>query len=271
MGKLFGTDGVRGTANMGHMTASSALQIGAAVGRYFRTRRRCEARGDRQGHAALGLHVRERADGGADLDRHECPAAGSGADACGGAADPVDARGSGRHDLRLAQSRRGQRHQVLRARRLQALRRGRGRNRGARRVRRRSGTGGRDRAGQEDRRWPLPLCRAGEEHLPAPDAAGRCQGRRGLRAWCGLSRGAPGTLGAGRRRDRSRGQPERPQHQPQLRVHVSAKRGPSGDRAWRGSGDMPRWRRGPGDPAGRKGTRRRWRSTHGADGRALDE
>lgn len=35
MGKLFGTDGVRGTANTGHMTASKVLQIGAAVGRYF--------------------------------------------------------------------------------------------------------------------------------------------------------------------------------------------------------------------------------------------
>ena len=35
MGKLFGTDGVRGTANTGYMTASNALQIGAAVGRYF--------------------------------------------------------------------------------------------------------------------------------------------------------------------------------------------------------------------------------------------
>ncbi len=36
MTKLFGTDGVRGTANMAPMTAEMALQIGAAVGRYFR-------------------------------------------------------------------------------------------------------------------------------------------------------------------------------------------------------------------------------------------
>ncbi|WP_322866357.1 phosphoglucosamine mutase [Aquicoccus sp. G2-2] len=34
--KLFGTDGVRGTANMHPMTAEMALRIGAAVGRYFR-------------------------------------------------------------------------------------------------------------------------------------------------------------------------------------------------------------------------------------------
>jgi len=36
MGKLFGTDGVRGTANTPPMTAEMALRIGAAVGRYFR-------------------------------------------------------------------------------------------------------------------------------------------------------------------------------------------------------------------------------------------
>ncbi|THH37406.1 phosphoglucosamine mutase [Aliishimia ponticola] len=35
MGELFGTDGVRGTANTGFMTASNALNLGAAVGRYF--------------------------------------------------------------------------------------------------------------------------------------------------------------------------------------------------------------------------------------------
>ena len=36
MTKLFGTDGVRGTANIHPMTADMALHIGAAVGRYFR-------------------------------------------------------------------------------------------------------------------------------------------------------------------------------------------------------------------------------------------
>ncbi|MFK7881500.1 phosphoglucosamine mutase [Roseobacter sp.] len=35
MDKLFGTDGVRGTANTHPMTADMALRIGAAVGRYF--------------------------------------------------------------------------------------------------------------------------------------------------------------------------------------------------------------------------------------------
>jgi phosphoglucosamine mutase len=36
MRNLFGTDGVRGTANIHPMTADMALRIGAAVGRYFR-------------------------------------------------------------------------------------------------------------------------------------------------------------------------------------------------------------------------------------------
>ncbi|OIQ27458.1 MAG: phosphoglucosamine mutase [Alphaproteobacteria bacterium MedPE-SWcel] len=36
MRKLFGTDGVRGKANLHPMTADMALRIGAAVGRYFR-------------------------------------------------------------------------------------------------------------------------------------------------------------------------------------------------------------------------------------------
>lgn len=36
MSRLFGTDGVRGTANTYPMTAEMALRIGAAVGRYFR-------------------------------------------------------------------------------------------------------------------------------------------------------------------------------------------------------------------------------------------
>ena len=36
MRNLFGTDGVRGTANVHPMTADMALRIGAAVGRYFR-------------------------------------------------------------------------------------------------------------------------------------------------------------------------------------------------------------------------------------------
>ena len=35
--KFFGTDGVRGTANIHPMTAEMALRLGAVVGDYFRT------------------------------------------------------------------------------------------------------------------------------------------------------------------------------------------------------------------------------------------
>ena len=36
MRKLFGTDGVRGRANIYPMTADMALRLGAAAGRFFR-------------------------------------------------------------------------------------------------------------------------------------------------------------------------------------------------------------------------------------------
>jgi phosphoglucosamine mutase len=87
---LFGTDGVRGEANTYPMTAEMALaRLGAAAGRYFR--RDGSARtpgGDRQGHAPVGLHARERADGGLHLDGDERAPAGPGADAGGGLLTP---------------------------------------------------------------------------------------------------------------------------------------------------------------------------------------
>lgn len=46
MSKLFGTDGVRGTANAHPMTAEMALRIGAAVGQYFK-------RGDTNAHRVV--------------------------------------------------------------------------------------------------------------------------------------------------------------------------------------------------------------------------
>ena len=44
MTKLFGTDGIRGEANVYPMTAEVALRIGAAVGRYFSSSRGGEHR-----------------------------------------------------------------------------------------------------------------------------------------------------------------------------------------------------------------------------------
>jgi phosphoglucosamine mutase len=113
---------VRGTGEYLPMTAELALKLGAAAGRYFR--RDGQQRppgGDRQGHAAVGLHAGKRADGGADLDGDERAAAGSGADAGGGLPDPVDAGRSGGHDFASHNPAPGQWHQVLWPRRLQAV------------------------------------------------------------------------------------------------------------------------------------------------------
>ncbi|MGF6862527.1 phosphoglucosamine mutase [Rhodobacteraceae bacterium MBR-64] len=50
--KLFGTDGVRGTANIWPMTAEIALKLGAAAGRYFRQD------GDRRHRVVIGKDTR---------------------------------------------------------------------------------------------------------------------------------------------------------------------------------------------------------------------
>ena len=49
--KLFGTDGIRGTANAEPMTAETALELAMAVGRYFR-------RGDHRHRAVIGKDTR---------------------------------------------------------------------------------------------------------------------------------------------------------------------------------------------------------------------
>ena len=138
--KFFGTDGVRGLANTPPMTAEMALQARRRGGQVFPPRRRRQRPpgGDRQGHPAVGLHARKRADRRAHLDRHERAAARPGADAGGGAPDPFDARRSRDHDLGLAQPVPRQRHQVVRPRRVQAVGRGRGGDRGAARAARSS-------------------------------------------------------------------------------------------------------------------------------------
>ena len=119
--KLFGTDGVRGRANDAPMTAETALRLGQAAGRLLHQRRARAPGGDRQGHPPLGLHAGERADRGLHLGRHERLPGRPGADAGGRLADPLDARRPRGDDLGLAQPLPGQRHQVLRPRRLQAL------------------------------------------------------------------------------------------------------------------------------------------------------
>ena len=74
--KLFGTDGVRGVANTEPMTAETALKLGRAAAHVFkRDAGRPPPHRDRQGHAPLGLHARERARGRHLLDgRGRAPA-----------------------------------------------------------------------------------------------------------------------------------------------------------------------------------------------------
>ncbi len=49
--KYFGTDGIRGTANSGHMTAETALRVGMAAGRVFR-------RGEHRHRVVIGKDTR---------------------------------------------------------------------------------------------------------------------------------------------------------------------------------------------------------------------
>ncbi|STO69990.1 Phosphoglucosamine mutase [Escherichia coli] len=55
--KYFGTDGIRGKANEGAMTAETALRVGMAAGRVFRRGDPPPSCRDRQGYAPVGLYA----------------------------------------------------------------------------------------------------------------------------------------------------------------------------------------------------------------------
>ena len=156
--KYFGTDGIRGRAN-GADHARARAEGRAGGGPDLPARRASPPRADRQGHAAVRLHDRDRAGRGLHLGRHGRAADRPDADAGGRHADALDARRSRRDDLGLAQSLRRQRHQAVRSRRLQALRRGRARDRGA------------------DRRRPRQAARQARPISAAPSASTASQDR----------------------------------------------------------------------------------------------
>ena len=123
--KYFGTDGIRGRAN-GLITPELALKVGQAAGLAFQ-------RGDHRHRVVIGKDTR--------LSGYMIEYAlvagftsvGMDVLLLGPVPTPAvamltrsHARRSRRDDLGLAQPLRGQRHQAVRARRLQALRRGRG-------------------------------------------------------------------------------------------------------------------------------------------------
>ncbi len=128
---LFGTDGIRGTANTDPMTAETALRLGQAAGLLFTRGSHRHKGGDRQGHATVGLHGGACADRRVHRRRDGRDAGRAAADAGHRHADAQPARRPGRDDLRLAQPVRGQRHQAVRPGRLQAGRCDGTRDRGA--------------------------------------------------------------------------------------------------------------------------------------------
>ena len=88
--QYFGTDGIRGRTNAGADDRRDRDEGRAGGGHAFPARRAPPPRGDRQGHAAVGLHAGKRADRGLHQRRHGRGAARPDADAGGGDADPVD-------------------------------------------------------------------------------------------------------------------------------------------------------------------------------------
>ena len=115
------------------MTPELALQLGRAVTLRRRPRQDAHAaHRHRQGHAPLGLHARDRA------SRRASARWADGSCSCGPLPTPAIAHltvsmraDAGDRHQREPQPVRGQRHQDLRRRRLQAPRRGRGRDRAA--------------------------------------------------------------------------------------------------------------------------------------------
>ena len=200
------------------MTGATVMRLGMAIAARLRQPGRHTRIVDRQGHAAVGLHVRVGA-----RRRHRrrwAPTSGS----------PARCRRPGiafitssmRCDAgvvisRVAQPVRGQRHQDLRARRLQAARRRRGRDRGA--------DGARPSSTRSAPRRPTSATAASIEDargryvvfckstFPTRPHARRPAHRRRRRARRRLPRRPRGVRGARREGHRDRHQARRQEHQ----------------------------------------------------------
>ena len=198
--KYFGTDGIRGRAN-GVITPELALKVGQAAGLVFR-------RGDHRHRVVIGKDTR--------LSGYMIETAlvagftSVGMDVLLTGPMPTPAVGmltrSMRADLGVMISAshnpfRRQRHQAVRSRRLQALRRGRARDRGADRCRpdQAAGQERRSRPRQAHRRRAGPLHRVRQAHAAAQSLARRPAHRHRLRQRRRLPGGAGGAVGARRR------------------------------------------------------------------------
>ena len=184
--QLFGTDGVRGVANVEPMTSETALRLGRAVAHVLQERPPAPPQDrHRQGHAPLRLHARDRDGIGHLLDGRRRAAGRPDADARHRLPHAQPARRRRRRHLRIAQPVSGQRHQVLLERRASSS--------PTRSSSRSSAwcsttsidhlrpTAERHRQGLPHRRRARPLQRLREEHLPARADARRPARRRRLR------------------------------------------------------------------------------------------
>ena len=129
--RLFGTDGIRGLANTHPMTAEVALALGKAAGRLF-------TRGEHRHRVVIGKDTRLSGYMLEPALTAGFVSAGMNVMLVGPMPTPAVAfltrslrADLGRHGLGLAQPLPRQRHQAVRPRRLQAVGRDRGRDRGA--------------------------------------------------------------------------------------------------------------------------------------------
>ena len=202
-GRLFGTDGVRGTANTDPMTAEMALQLGQAVAHVL------QSKGGERRRIIIGKDT--RLSGYLFEDALAAGICSMGVDVLqvGPMPTPAMAFLTARHalprrrdDLGQPQPLSGQRHQVLQQRRLQARRRDRGPDREPDRIGRASFAArerGRHRARPPDRRCRGTLRRVPEEDLRSRPLARRPARGARLRERRGLQGRAHGARGAGRR------------------------------------------------------------------------
>ncbi len=219
MTRLFGTDGVRGTANTWPMTADIALKIGAAAGRYFRNdgsngHRVVIGKDTRRsgymfenaltaGLTSTGMNVlllgpvptpavgmlttTMRADLGIMISASHNPHHDNGIKFFGPDGFKLSDEAEAAIEALV-----GSEIEPAQANNI---------GRGA-----------------ADRRWPLPLCRAGQVDLPAGQATERAQGGDRLRQRCCLPGGPRSAVGTGRRGDPGGRRPQRLQHQRRLRL-----------------------------------------------------
>ncbi len=273
--RLFGTDGVRGVANVHPMTAEVALQLGRALAHHVRN-------GSHRHRIVIGKDTRlsgylleQAIASGILLDGRRRGAVRAAAHPGHRLHHPVDARRRRGGDQRQPQPLPGQRHQVLLARRVQAPRRGGGEDR-ALRLRRGRGRRGPQRRlqGHAPHRQPH---RQGEAHrrcrralrgLPEGALPARAHPRRRhrggrLRQRRRLSRGAGRLRGAGREGGLPGSSARREEHQRQLRRRPPGGDGPRGEEERGADRDRPRRRRRPRHRRGRARAHRRRRRHHG--------